>query len=504
MSTPHVLLPYQQRWVEDTSQIRVYEKSRRIGASWVCACEAVLDAAVKNPVSTFYLGYNREMASEFIRDTAHWAKSINAVVSDAEEFVLDEDKDVLAYRVNFASGGRVTALSSRPTNLRGKKGNIIIDEASWHQDLGGLLSAAMAALMWGGRVSILSTHNGVDSEFNKFIEDIRAGKRSGSIHTTSIDDAIDDGLFKRICLVSGQTWSKAAERAWLDELLKSYGDAADEELRCIPSKSGGQYIDRLIIEDRLVDGWPVLRFEPPTGFAARPDDQRRKYMLDWLKSHVEPVLKRLPKDRPHFFGEDFGRTIDISVIAPCYTTKELHLAFPFLLEMRNTPFLEQELALTFVVDRLPKFCYGTLDATGNGQFLAERAWQCYGESKIEMVNLSRQWYAENLPRFKASFEDDLVQVPRDEDVVNDLLAFRRVKGIPLLPDVRQASVADAAKGKFKTRHGDSAIALLLGHYASKQPVLLTSGYKSASKRTMQSSSAGKWGGGFRSRKGSVL
>lgn len=32
--TPMVLLGYQQRWCEDTSPVKVVEKSRRIGLTW--------------------------------------------------------------------------------------------------------------------------------------------------------------------------------------------------------------------------------------------------------------------------------------------------------------------------------------------------------------------------------------------------------------------------------------------------------------------------------------
>ncbi len=39
------LLPYQRRWLADQAQVKVYEKSRRIGATWVEAADAVLSAA---------------------------------------------------------------------------------------------------------------------------------------------------------------------------------------------------------------------------------------------------------------------------------------------------------------------------------------------------------------------------------------------------------------------------------------------------------------------------
>ena len=33
----------------------------------------------------------------------------------------DERSDILAYRIRFASGHKIVALSSRPSNLRGKE-----------------------------------------------------------------------------------------------------------------------------------------------------------------------------------------------------------------------------------------------------------------------------------------------------------------------------------------------------------------------------------------------
>ena len=68
--------------------------------------------------------------------------------------------DILAYRIRFASGHKIVALSSRPSNLRGKDGCAVIDEAAFHEDLPGLLKAALAFTMWGGLVRIISTHNG--------------------------------------------------------------------------------------------------------------------------------------------------------------------------------------------------------------------------------------------------------------------------------------------------------------------------------------------------------
>lgn len=106
-----VLIPYQRRWVADTSRVKVWEKSRRIGASYAEALASVLEAAKSREAGgqdTFYLSYNKEMTQTFIRDCAYWAKGFNVVAEDAEELVLrDEDRDVTVYRIRYGK----TALS---------------------------------------------------------------------------------------------------------------------------------------------------------------------------------------------------------------------------------------------------------------------------------------------------------------------------------------------------------------------------------------------------------
>ncbi|MBU3953153.1 MAG: terminase family protein, partial [Proteobacteria bacterium] len=156
--TPTVLLPYQVKWQKDQTQVKVIQKSRRIGLSWGEASEDALLAARKNGMDVYYIGYNKDMAQEFIEDCGAWAKSYNKAASEIEEYVFqDENKDIITFRVRFASGHKIVALSSRPSNLRGMQGKVVIDEAAFHDDFKGLLKAAIALLMWGGQVVIIST-----------------------------------------------------------------------------------------------------------------------------------------------------------------------------------------------------------------------------------------------------------------------------------------------------------------------------------------------------------
>jgi phage FluMu gp28-like protein len=467
MASEAVLLAYQQAWLNDQAEVKVWEKSRRIGASWCDAADSALTAAAQKDAGgqdCFYIGYNKEMAEEYIRDVATWARTFHHVSLEifeetVSEVIGDERRDILTFRVVFASGHKVVALSSRPTNLRGRQGKVTIDEAAFHNDLAGLIKAAMAFLMWGGKVAILSTHLGVENPFNELVLDIRAGRKPFSLHRTSFDDAVAAGLFRRICRRKGKAWSAQAEAAWVAEIRAFYGDDAAEELDCVPAQSKGAWLTRALIEGCMDPALPLLRWTPPAdNFVDWDRDTAHRHTLDWCEANLKPLLEALPRDQRHYFGEDFGRSGDLTVLWPLSERANLTAHTPFILELRNAPFRTQEQILYYLVDRLPRFSGGALDARGNGQSLAEFARQRYGPELIAEVMLSLGWYREHMPRVKADLEDRAIVFPRHADVLDDLRGLQIVNGVAKPPDVH-------GKSKEGQRHCDSAVALAMAEFA---------------------------------------
>ena len=460
---PMALLAYQQRWLEDDRPVKIIEKSRRIGLSWAEAADDSLLAASKSGMDVWYIGYNKDMAQEFIEDCGDWLKHYQKAASAVEEFVLaDEDKDILAFRIRCASGFKIVALSSRPSNLRGKQGKVVIDEAAFHDHLSELIKAAMALLMWGGRVVIISTHDGEANYFNEIINDCRAGRIPYSVHRVALDDALAEGLYERICLRLGREWSQEAEDAWRASIVAQYGSGADEELFCIPSQGSGTYLTRALIEGCMSDQIPVIRYEQTDAFNEKDDAWRHSVVQDWLEDTVLPLLTPLDPKRQTVFGEDFARTGDLTVMLPAQETQAAAWRAVFSLELRNMPFRQQEQICFFILDRLPKLHHASFDARGNGQYLAEVAMQRYGPLKVAQVMLSEAWYRENMPKYKAAFEDKSWLLPRDADVIEDHRAFKIVKGVAKLPETKNT-------GQDKTkRHGDTGIAGAMAWHSTYQ------------------------------------
>ena len=404
-------------------------------------------------MDVLYISFNQDMTREYIDTCAEWAKKLQIVAGKVNEDIFrdGDEREIKAFRIDFASGHKILALSNRPSNLRGKQGRVIIDEAAFVEDLPELLKAALALLMWGGQVIIISTHDGAENPFNELIQDVRAGNLPYSLHRITLDDALSAGLYRRICRVTKQDWTPEAEEAWRADLIKTYGDGADEELFCIPRQSSGAYLTTAMIE-ACMEEVPVLTWTPPAeDFVDWPLPMAETYIRGWIAERLEPLLAVLPKDRAHFCGVDFGRSGDLSVFWPATEEKGLRLVPPFVLELRNCPHRTQQQILFSVLDALPRFSGVSLDARGNGSALAEAARQQYGPGRVREVMISEGWYRETMPLLKAGIEDKTLILPKDAGILSDFRSLRVVKGVARVPEQR-------TKDKTGGRHGDSAVA----------------------------------------------
>lgn len=471
-----VFLGYQRRWFEDESQIMMGVKSRRTGLTWAEAGRNVMKAAKprrRGGCHTFYVGSKQEMALEYIAACALFARAFNelAEADVYEQTFWDEGKkeEILTYMIRFPKSGRkIQALSSRPSNLRGLQGDVVIDEAAFHENLEELLKAALALTMWGNKVRLISTQNGVDNPFNTYIQDALEGRKDYSIHKITLDDAIAEGLYKRICYVTGQTWSPEAEKKWRDDLYKNAPniESAEEEYGCIPKKSGGAYLSRVLIEAAMVADHSIriYRYEAPAGFEEWTPEMRSAEVLAWCKENLQPELARLSDRNRHTFGEDFARRGDLTVFTPLQIDPLLRKRVPFQVELRNLTYEAQRDIMFFICDGLPRLTGLAFDATGNGGYLAEQAALKYGSAMVDQVALSLSWYAEWMPKLKGEFEAFNLQIPRHQTTLDDLLSIKVEKGVPVIDKGRTKDL-ESASSKAK-RHGDSAISLAMAVRAS--------------------------------------
>ena len=390
------LLPYQARWVADKAGLKVIEKSRRIGLSWAEAYDAVLHAG-EGKGNVYYQSYNKDMTRGFIDDCAEWAETLDAgAAAVGETLIRDGARDVQAFRLELASGKEVLAMTSAPRAFRskGRPGDVaVIDEAAFVDDLEEVLKAALAFRQWGGRVHVLSTHNGEASPFASLVRDIRERVRPGSLHTITLKQAIAEGLYTRICQVTGQAWSAQAEAAWEARLRAEYGIHAAEELDCVPSAGAGAWL-----------AWELIRVA---------EDDEAGNPADYAGGPVH-------------IGIDIARRRDLWVAAVIETVGDV-LWLRELVVRHNITFAEQA-AIVADLDARYRPLRIAVDQTGMGEAVVERWQDAHGRLRVEGVLMTGPRKLDVATALRESLEDRRLRIPPNDDLRRDLHSVRAESG----------------------------------------------------------------------------
>ncbi len=422
MNESRYFLPYQIRWLIDQSLIKIWEKSRRIGATYVQAYEDVREGA-QDKWDTWFSSADESAAREYILYCAKWAKLFDKAAQYLGSVVLDSEKDIKAYVVTFANGRRINALSSNPKAFRSKGGKVILDELAWHEDAETLWAAARPCITWGFPLRILSTHNGTNCRYYKFIEGIKKGKLNWSHHITDINLAVKEGLVDKILRRKATDEEK---EAWLREQRESCFDENTwlQEYCCIPVDEASAFITYEMLSSVERDDL-ILPLELVTGDL--------------------------------YGGMDIGRKKDLSVI---WIIEKLgHVKYTRLVKvMEKVPFSTQRETLFEILKhpRMRRFC---IDATGIGMQLSEEAQDAFGKYKVEAVTFTNTVKEDMGYGLKNSIEDKLLYIPSDFEIREDFHSIRKITTSS--GNIRFDVAASEARG-----HADRFWACALANHAA--------------------------------------
>jgi phage FluMu gp28-like protein len=441
-------LPYQLLWLNDSSQIKVWEKSRRIGATYVQAYEDVRDVVSGHVPAVWFSSADESAAKEYILYCSQWTKFFDKSARDLGELVLESDKSIKSFAIEFANGSRINALSSNPKAFRSKGGKVVLDEFAFHNDAVALWKAAKPVITWGFPLRILSTHRGKQSLFYKFVESIKSGKLNWSLHTTTIFDAVEQGLVDKI--YKRKTTKKEKEE-WLKEQEENSFDRSTwlEEYCCVP----------------VDETTAFLSYEQI--FSIERDD-----ILDSSGSF-------LASHNNLFIGVDIGRKKDLTVI---WIAEEIE-KFLFtrkIIELEQTPFKQQK-EILFAYLSLPNFRRACIDATGLGMQLAEDAQDRFGKYRVEPITFTGKTKEELAYNLLRLVEDKQIFIPPDKNIREDLHSVRKITTASnnIRFDVQHSEV---------TGHADRFWALALCCYAAKgssHPIFIKSKIKRQSYEIIQ-------------------
>ena len=403
-------MPYQADFIRDDSRMIIVEKGRQIGLSYAASYKAVRLAAPQDArLDVWVVSRDAIQAKQFLLYCKRWARVLQFAAEDMGEQVLltEGGKAVQVQVLKFANGLCIYCLSSNPDAIVGKSGHVIWDEAAIHKDQRDFYAIAKQVTQWGGKFIVISTHRGTQTQFNKFITDIkeRGNPMGWSLHTIPIQRAVADGIVEKINAATGGTETR---EEWLARQRKECVDEEQwlQEFCCIPADESSAFITYEMI-------------------TACEDETACVPKLAAILGNVRHYtdLNETPWEKSQFYiGYDVARTTDLSVIDVEEKVGDVFVERARI-EMRKKSFAEQEEIFNGLLS-LPQVKRACVDSTGLGMQLAERAKERWGY-RVEAIRFSGTVKEELAFPLRAAHEDRTLRYARDEKLRADLRGIKK-------------------------------------------------------------------------------
>jgi Mu-like prophage FluMu protein gp28 len=444
-------LPTQAQWLEDPSPLRIWEKSRQVGATKTDAFDSVMKVSPANAKFDVWVTTRDEVQARlYLEDCKEWATILHLVSTDLGVLVLDPKNNFSAYVLQFANGRRIYCLSSNPNALAGKRGHVKIDEFALHSDQRLLYRIAKPVTQWGGTLSIISTHRGHNTLFNQIIQEIRHhGNPMGwRLFSYPIQKAVDEGIVLRINEKSGRSES---EQAFLQRLRSECIDEEQwlQEYCCTPADETTAFISYDLLTSCEDPHLKLLSFEELKRFLSGESSS--------VSHFNDSTVQRF--DASLFLGVDVARKNDLCVIDVGEKIGDV-LWDRCRIELQDKTFSEIEFELHRILN-LSQVKRACIDATGLGMQLAEQARERYGW-KVEPVNFTSQMKEELAFGLRRDFEDRKLRIARDDKLRSDLRGLR--KEVTSSGNIRFAGESDDS-------HCDRTWAKALRQHAARYRVI---------------------------------
>jgi len=394
-----LFLSYQRRWIEDPARLKIMQKSRQIGISWATAYAIVRRKALAEARQDAWVSSRDEIQARlFLEDCKAFAGILHAGSKDLGECVIDPERRLSAYVLEFANGLRIHSMSSNPDAQAGKRGDRVLDEFALHPDPRKLYSIAYPGITWGGALEIVSTHRGTANFFNELVQEVvhKGNPKGFSLHTVTLQTALDEGFLGKLKakLPADDVRQEMDDAAYFDFIRRGCPDEETflQEYMCQPADDATAFLPY----DLLV----------PCEY-----DSTERWETDLEDCH-----------NPLYLGVDVGRSHDLTVIWVLESVGGVRLTRR-VITMQAATFAAQEERLWNLL-RLPQVRRCCIDKTGIGMQFAERAADRFGY-KVEGVTFTQPVKEALAFPVRAAFEDRSVRIPADPSVRSDLRAIKR-------------------------------------------------------------------------------
>ena len=397
-----LFLPYQQRWIDDRSRLKLMEKSRQIGISWSTAYAAVERTAIAGAKYDQWVSSRDDIQARlFVEDCKTMSNLLHFAAADLGEKVVDDERKQTAYVLHFDSGKRINSMSSNPDAQAGKRGGRILDEFALHQDPRKLWAIAYPGITWGGNMEVISTHRGSNNFFNGLIREIREHKnpKGISLHRVTLEDALNDGFLYKLqnALPDYHEVQTMDEAAYYDFIKSGCADEESflQEYMCAPADDDAAFLEYNLI-------------------ASAEYGSAEKW---------EKTLDDMRATRGRYYaGLDIGRKNDLTVL---WIFEKLGDVFHTrkVIALRNMAKPDQEKIIWPWLDIVERAC---LDNTGLGIGWTDDAKRKFGEYKVEGITFTSKLKEELAYPVRGAMEDKKLRIPYTPQIRADLRSLTKV------------------------------------------------------------------------------
>lgn len=418
-------MPYQIDVIRDEHIAQLVEKGRQEGLSWALAYKSYKWSGREGRYPTFFATKTRILAKQFIQDCSAWAKldrliksSVDATYEDEIKVYNDkteEEEVVNTYNIRFPNKMEVTALSSNADAMRGWRGYKIADEFAIHKQQPEMLDAILPSRMWRFPFAFVSTHKGINSEFNKLIKKYKQGLLGAdwNLITIPIQRAVTDGLLEKIYKRKFTTQEKLD---WLANLEREEGQRRwKQEYCCIPEDEAGAFFSYdMIVACELEE----LMYDDVCKFSGEGQEAEAKA---WFEKIAERV--RTDGQGSFFIGMDIGRDINYTVL--CLIEDVAGIKFIRALAALETMRFQVQQDCARIWIRLRRFRRSCVDNRGMGRETVERLQTDFGPFLVEKIDFNLVLKEKMAYAMYQSMTDKLLKLPVSDTVRDDIHSIRK-------------------------------------------------------------------------------
>jgi len=347
---------YQLSFITDPSRKRAMLKARQIGLSETLMFDGAYSAMTNRARKVYFVSVNHAGSKELLRGAVKWIKASHLLSPYLAQTTRIIQESVTS--VELANGSRLFALPCKESAVRGKTGDIYLDECDHYLNPGAIWRGIAPAISSNPdlRITLSTTPLGQRGMLYDIFEE---GKDDGwSLHKIDVYRAIEDGHNPDVL-----------------DLRKDYTD----------------------------EDW-AQEFE-----CAFIGDSHRYFGNDWLRRcwSCEPLL-----DGSSAIGMDVGRINDRSAYAEILREGELAGLGRYDLLPQGADHVRQFGIMQEVIDETePQRVI--VDARGEGSGLADFLAHHYGSGMVQRLSVTDAYYQEAIPALKRAGEQGRLFLPRD-------------------------------------------------------------------------------------------